>query len=115
MDSDSEEEEENEEEEESTESEEAAEVVPIVTKPEPSKEELEDAFLDALLAEQQEEPTVEEYHKVSDMNGIDLGRILQINTKWGFRTMLIRRRLNDVEEGNSRFGGNDEVWDCSCC
>ena len=78
MDSDSEEEEEDEEE-ESIESEEVTEVVPVVTKPEPSKEELEDAFLDALLAEQQEEPTFEE---------------------------------DDVEEGNSRFGGNDEVWDC---
>jgi len=80
MDSDSEEEEEDEEE-ESIESEEVTEVVPVVTKPEPSKEELEDAFLDALLAEQQEEPTFEEDHKVSDMSGIDLGRILQINTK----------------------------------
>ena len=111
MDSDSEEEEEDEEE-ESIDSEEVTEVVPVVTKPEPSKEELEDAFLDALLAEQQEEPTFEEDHKVSDMSGIDLGRILQINTKWGFITTLICRRLNDVEEGNSRFGGNDEVWDC---
>ena len=65
----------------STESEEVAEVVPVSAKPQPSKEELEDAFLDALLAEQQEERTVEENHNTSDTSGFDLGRILQINTK----------------------------------